>query len=150
MMNPYLIPVLQFGPRILKRLVSQLEPSEVDQPTGTGRFTPREIIAHLADWEPIMLARIEQAVQHPGSTVEPFDEGELAIAHNYAQSDIQQQLELFASSRGATETFLKSLKSDDWSKTITHPERGRLTVMEQAFTLIGHDMYHIEQLTALH
>jgi len=148
-MNPYLLPVLEFGPTIQKRLVSQIECGRLDEPTAPGRFSAKEAIAHLADWEPIALARMHQAIEKPGSTVEAFDEGEMAIAHGYAQTDIEEQLRMYASRRSTTAAFLRNLKDEDWGKAIHHPERGVMTVADQANLLLGHDLYHIEQITTL-
>ena len=148
-MNPYLLPVLEFGPCIMRRLVQQMPPERLDRPSAPDRFTPREVIAHLADWEPIMLARIHQAIENQGSTLTVYDEGEMAIAHRYAESNLTQQLELFAAHRKATAEYLRQLPEDLYENVVIHPERGKLTVKDQAWTLIGHDMYHIEQLTSV-
>jgi uncharacterized damage-inducible protein DinB len=148
-MNPYLFPALEYGPAIFDRLISHLDQSKFDEPTSPGRFSPREVVAHLADWEPILLARLHQTLSQPGSTQAVFNEGEMAIAHNYKASDIREQLQLFADRRKTTLTLLKSLAEEDWEKSALHPERGVLTIREQAFTLVGHDVYHIDQITAV-
>lgn len=145
-MNPYLLPVLKLGPTVIERLIRQIDPSKLDQPSHPGRFSPREIVAHLADWEPILQQRIRQTVESPGSMLQVFDEGEMAVAHNYGASDIEDQLRVFAEARKANVAYLETLSEDDWKKSSLHPERGELTAREQAFTEIGHDMYHVEQL----
>jgi len=148
-MNPYLLPVLEFGPSIMRRLVQDMPDDQLDRPATPDRFTPREVIAHLADWEPIMLARIHQAIESPGSTLTVYDEGEMAVAHRYSESNVAQQLELFTEHRKATAEYLRALPEALYDNVVVHPERGNLTVKDQAWTLIGHDMYHIEQLTSL-
>ena len=44
---------------------------------------------------------------------------------------------------------MRGLPESDWEKTAEHPERGAISVRDQAGMLIGHDMYHIEQLSGL-
>jgi hypothetical protein len=148
-MNPYLLPVLEYGPEIVRRLVMQMEPSRLDEPTSPDRFSSREVIAHLADWEPILLARMHKAIESPGAVIEAYDEGEMAVTHGYSRSNIQEQLASFASHRHATAEFLRGLADEDWDKAVTHPERGLMTLRDQANMLLGHDLYHIEQLTSL-
>ena len=135
------------GPELIRRVCGQIDETRLDEPSHEGRFSPREVVAHLADWEPIFLARIRQSVERPDSELEVFDEGEMALAHSYAQADIEQELRKYASHRRASVEYLRSLADADWQKSSRHPERGILTVREQAFTEIGHDMYHAEQLS---
>lgn len=145
-MNTYLLPALEFGPQIMRRIIGLIEPSKLDVPSEPGRFTPREVIAHLADWEPIMLARIHTAVNSPGAKIESYDEGAMAVEHDYAHSDVREQLRKFAADRMQTVAFVRSLTKDDWGKTAVHPERGEQTALDLAHLLNGHDTYHIEQL----
>lgn len=60
-MNAYLLPSIEFGPAILRRLFTLLPEDQLDVSLEEGRFTPRQVIAHLADWEPIMRQRIATA-----------------------------------------------------------------------------------------
>ena len=146
-MNAYLFPGLEYGPRIVARLVQQLPPGRYDETTNPERFTLREAVAHLADWEPILRSRIEKAVQNPGSPVEGIDEGIRADELDYKTWDVKRQLEVFAEERANTIAYLRSLVPDDWHKTIVHDEKGRQTVSDQANQLLGHDLYHIDHLT---
>ena len=148
-MNPYLIPALSLSPSVFEKLASKIDPASLDSPTHPGRFTPREVIAHLADWEPILLERIKQTISRPGTELKVFDEGDLAVQHSYAKTDITEQLNLFSERRKETVAFLSSLRPADWDEHAVHPERGVLTVRDQANMLPGHDMYHVEQLVAM-
>lgn len=145
-MNAYLYPGLEFGPRIVERLVSQIPKGRYDERTNPSRFTLREAICHLADWEPILRARIELAVANPDSPVQGIDEGIRAEEQKYGEKDVAEQLSVFATERANTIAYLKSLSPDDWSKAVVHNEKGRQTVSDQANQLLGHDLYHIDHL----
>lgn len=147
-MNPYLFPGLGFGPVTIERLIGLIPESRMDEPLGPGRFGPREIVAHLADWEPILLERMRASRDTPGATIEAYDEGELAEKHGYRSSDPREQAALYRKRREGTIAWLKSLSAEDWDKHGVHTERGRQTVYDQANMLLGHDLYHIEQLSA--
>ncbi len=147
-MNVYLLPGLKTGPMVLERLIRLIGPDRLDTPLEADRFTPREIIAHLADWEPIMMSRIQQALDNPGSTVQVWDEGEMAIQNRYSDTNIDEQLMKYAAHRAETIALLEKLNADQLKRTIVHPERGAMTVDDQACLLLGHDAYHIEQLSA--
>jgi hypothetical protein len=146
-MNFYLLPTLEFGPRVIQRLLGQLPQERLDHALHPDRFTPREVLAHLADWEPIMRERIRTALTSPGAEIAAYDEGQMALDHGYAERDPWEQVELFIRERRVTAELLRALKDDDWEKVVYHPERGPQSVEDLANLLLGHDLYHIEQLT---
>ena len=147
-MNPYLKPTLELGPIVVERLIRWIPSERWDEALEEGRFTPREVIAHLADWEPILRGRIQTALEKPGATIEVWDEDMMAREHHYEMSDPAEQCALFTRERSATASLLRSLGTEAWGQTVEHPERGTLSVEDQANLILGHDLYHIEQLSA--
>lgn len=147
-MHPYLIPGLGYGRDSIISLVRLLSPERLDEPTSQDRFTPREILAHLADWEKILLDRMVRSLESPGTILQGIDEGELAIQNRYSETEIDEQAALFESRRNSTIEFLSDLQPEQWEAYGEHSERGRLSLYDQANLLLGHDLYHIEQLTA--
>ena len=123
MNNPYLIRALSFGPLIVARTVARIDPSRHDDHSDQGRFTLREAVAHLSDWEEIDLGRIKQIVSSPGSDIEPFDEVELASKNGYETLDVHKQLTLFAQRRATTVAFLESLPPESWALSAVHGEK---------------------------
>lgn len=146
-MNFYLMPSIEFGPIVIKRLLEQISQDRLDEAIHPDRFTPREVIAHLADWEPIMRARLQAAVSQPGSPIQAHDEGQMALDHGYAKTHSAEQAEVFRKERHATAEYLRTLAPEDWKGHAKHPERGVQTVEDLANLLLGHDLYHIEQLS---
>ncbi len=147
-MNPYLLPSIELGPQVLRRLYAMLPEEQLDVALEEGRFTPRQVIAHLADWEPIMRQRIATACTQPGGAIEAYDEVAMAAERGYSLWDPVEQLEAFTRERTITADYLRSLQGDVWGNTVVHPERGELTTEDLANLLLGHDMYHVEQISA--
>lgn len=147
-MHGYLLPGLEKSPNAISAVVRHIPGVRLGVHTDEGRFSPREVVAHLADWEPIFLRRMQTAETSPGATVEVYDEGDRALEQNYGGSDVGEQLRLFRSARDKTVAWLKQLPSESWSRAIEHPERGRMTIEDLANMLVGHDVYHLEQLTS--
>lgn len=148
-MNPYLTNVLPHSPEILNRLISTIDSSKLDIPTYPGRFSIREVVAHLAEWEPILLERMKKALHESGSEVQGLDEGEMAVAGRYSETDIEERLNAFKESRSRTVAFLNGVKPDEWERFVVHTERGKQTLYDQANLLLGHDIYHLEQVSAV-
>ncbi|MBX3117883.1 MAG: DinB family protein [Fimbriimonadaceae bacterium] len=126
--------------------MSEIHSSKIDLPTHDGRFTPREVVAHLADWEPILRARMQQTKDQPGSTIVPYDEGQRALDMDYAQKDWRVEIDRYIALRAETKKWLETLTAEDWNLTAVHAERGPQSLADQANLLLGHDLYHIEQL----
>lgn len=143
-MHPYLLPVLEFTPTILERMLDQTPASAIDRKTDPNRFTLREAIAHLADWEPIFLERVRAGVDNPGAKVFGIDESQRAIDQGYESWDPRESLRKFKAARKTTAEYLRSLSADDWESTVTHNEKGLMTAYDQANMLLGHDIYHLE------
>ena len=109
----------------------------------------REVIAHLADWEPIMLTRIQTGVDSPGATINAYDEGQMALDNNYAASDPMDMLRRWKTDRARSIDYISKLSDEDFAKPVVHPERGRMTVGDIAHMLVSHDIYHLEQLAEM-
>ena len=71
----------------------------------------------------------------------------MAKAHQYSITEIPEQLARFTEARSATSEFVKNLSPSDLDAAALHPERGTVTVKDQIGMLLGHDVYHIDQLT---
>ena len=146
MPNAYLVSSLEKGPQIVKWIVDHADPEVYDRKTDPDRFTFREVIAHLSDWEPIVLGRLKQAKEHPGSTLVAFDEGQRAIDHDYASTDPIKEVEKWTASRTKTIQFLTEEAPGYWELAGVHPQRGVLTIYDLANFAACHDTYHVEQL----
>ena len=134
MTNPYLIPALEASPQTIERIVMAVDPSDWDRVTDEDRFSFREAVAHMADWEPIMRGRIELALREPGATITPLDEEARAVEMNYAESD-----------RRITVDLIKGI--EDFTVGVNHPQIGELTVGDLCMILVGHDSYHVEHFS---
>jgi hypothetical protein len=145
MNNRYLVPALAKTPATFDRLIRAIPADQWDTVTEEGRFTVREAIAHLADWEPILRGRLETALQKPGSTIITYDEGDRAVEKNYGSAELLATSRAFADERAKTVALVESIS--DWTGTVLHPEQGLLSVADLATIMLGHDVYHIEHLT---
>lgn len=140
---------LRLAPKSFAHILRALSADALDRHTDPDRFTVREVIAHLADWEPILRGRIESALSEDNPAIQSYDESERAISQNYSAQDPWVALENWQRERAKTADLCKSLTAEQWSRPFTHPERGRMTVETMASFLHGHDHYHLEQISAL-
>lgn len=141
------MPTVEFGPLIVQRLVRDIPQSKWDEKTGPGRFTLREAVSHLADWEPIWLERFKKGLESPGARIIAYDEGQFAIDRDYASRNPNKEADRFVQGRKVVAELLREMTPEQFKITIDHPERGIISLEDLANMLLGHDMYHIEHLT---
>jgi uncharacterized damage-inducible protein DinB len=134
-------------PAALIRMIDIVRPERYDEKLADDAFTLRENIAHLADWEETCLDRITIAVEYPGKEVPNYDVDARAAEHHFSTKDVHHELEVFDNRRRDTMAYLLGLADDDWSKTVIHPTRGEITVKEMVQFIVGHDMYHLHQVS---
>ena len=96
-----------------------------------------------------MRDRIRTAVERPGRKIEAYDEGQMAIDHGYARTDIFQQAGLFGDERQKTAEYVGSLTEEDLGKAVTHPERGQMIVFKNPqFNASSGDDYIVKRVIA--
>lgn len=148
-MHPY----VRSGPRDSARAlgtIAQRFPTELwDERDSPDHFSAREVLAHLADWEPLFRARMQVAMAQPGATVTVWDETERAVAQNYGLADPVQAAARFLEERNVTLEWVSTLSDEDLQRAYHHPEHGLTSVATTLDLLTAHDAYHLAQLLAL-
>jgi hypothetical protein len=154
-MNPYAaqlgnqdpILVLSATANRLHELTHEIGATRIEQPPAPGKWSPREIFIHLADCEIAFAFRYRQALGEENHTVQPFDQ-EL-WAKSYSAYDTHQALQTFAVLRNWNLALIRSLTPEQLSKTVIHPERGKMVFRTLIETAAGHDVNHLRQLEAI-
>lgn len=142
----YLFTALSGAPALFDQLLQELTEAEADRRPDPERFTIREVIAHLAEWDAIFLERMQRICNEDTPLLPDCDEGQMAIEHDYAHKDVAEQLQLFRARRAAVIAFLKERKPEEWSRVGNRPEIGMLTLEGIAFLMAVHDTYHVQQV----
>jgi uncharacterized damage-inducible protein DinB len=151
-MNPYSIhleggdpfAVIAETPQRLAQLVNTLDAKALDKPPAPGKWSIRQILSHLADCELVFGFRFRQTVAEPHHTVQPFDQDHWAA--QYDAYDALTALETLTALRRWNLLFLSALPQETFAKTMTHPERGTMTLQVVVETMAGHDRNHIKQI----
>ncbi len=115
-----------------------------DRRPAAERWSPREIVCHLADVELVHGFRLRQALAQPHHLIQPFDQD--AWAGRYAAYDLQTALRAFLAVRTLSLALLAALDAGDLERRLTHPERGEMSLRILLETFAGHDLTHLGQL----
>jgi hypothetical protein len=143
--------VLATTPGLLHQASCDLTPEQIEAPIAPGKWSVREIVAHLADCELVFSFRLRQvlATENPGppAAIQPFDQD--AWATRYANYDLPAGLELFRAARGWNLKLIGGLDPIEFDREGFHPERGLMTFQTIVETMAGHDLNHLQQLQKL-
>jgi len=154
-MNPYAsylgekapLPVIAETPQRLQLLLTKIGIDRSRQSPAPGKWSAREILCHLADCELVFAFRLRQTLAQPHHVIQPFDQD--AWAKMYGAYDAPTALAVFSSARTWNLALIKAVPPEDYSKPVTHPERGSMTFGVLLETMAGHDINHIGQIEAI-
>ena len=141
----YLLGALEATPEILAHLLRDLGDEEADFRPDPERFTLREAVAHLADWDAIFLERLQRTRDEDEPFLPDIDEGQIALDHGYASLDVGEQLQVLAQRRALIVEFVRDLLPAQSSRFCVHERAGRTTLEGLATLIALHDAYHLRQ-----
>lgn len=142
----YLLIDLESAPDVLGKMFETITGLTVyDRRPDPERFTLREVVAHLADWDKVFLGRMTQTRDSESPTLQGIDEGQVAVDNDYAHADPAESLARHKTNRAALVAFLRRLSPEEWERVGNHTELGPITLTAQAVLVGAHDGYHRQQ-----
>ncbi|KAA6461964.1 DinB family protein [Acidobacteria bacterium AB60] len=136
--------IIAATPREVSRLIEAIGPARSFEPPAPGKWSPGEIVAHLADCELVFGFRLRQTLAEDGHTLQPFDQEKWA--KSYHGITPEEALRAFKALREWNLILLEDLPAEARARKVTHPERGTMTFQTIVETMAGHDLNHLGQL----
>ncbi|HTB95665.1 MAG TPA: DinB family protein [Terracidiphilus sp.] len=128
----------------IANILQILGPEKSGDAPAPGKWSPAEIVCHLADCEIAFGFRLRQTLAEDHHVLQPFDQE--AWSANYKGVSGIEALSTFGALRKWNLLLIKSSLPDAANKPVTHPERGTMTFQSIVETMAGHDLNHLEQL----
>jgi hypothetical protein len=117
---------------------------KADIPPAPGKWSPAEIVCHLADCEIAFAFRLRQTLAEDNHTVQPFDQDKWSAP--YPGIAATNALATFTVLRNWNMILIAKALPSFASKPVIHPERGAMTFQTIVETMAGHDLNHLAQL----
>jgi hypothetical protein len=114
---------------------------------GPGKWTGRQVLAHLADAEMATGFRVRQILAEDNHRIQGWDEGRWA--QRYEDVDPETALRSYRALRRWNLALFRGLSKADLDRQGVHPERGPETLASIIRLLAGHDLNHLGQLELL-
>jgi len=125
---PSLLERFRRGPELLAVVLTGVFGEEEDFVAEPGKWSIRQIVAHLADSELVIGHRMRQVVAEENPTLVAFDQEAWARNLDYARRKPKQSLETFRRIRAENYELLKELPEAAFARAGNHTERGRVTL----------------------
>ncbi len=124
--------------------LQMIGPERTSEPPAPGKWTPVEIVCHLADCEIAFGFRLRQTLAEDHHVLQPFDQEKWAAP--YSGFSAKEALAAFTAIRNWNLLLISKTLATSASRPVTHPERGTMTFQTIVETMAGHDLNHIAQL----
>ena len=124
--------------------LQMIGPDRTSQSPAPGKWSPAEIVCHLADCEIAFAFRLRQTLAEDHHVLQPFDQEKWAAT--YSGNSAKDALNAFTALRNWNLLLIRKALPTSASKPVTHPERGTMTFQSIVETMAGHDLNHLAQL----
>src|SRR5689334_21261705 len=143
---PALLERFRRGPELLAVVMTGVFGEEEDFVPAPGKWSARQIIAHLADGELVAAHRFRQILAEENPTIIAFDQDKWTANLDYARRKPKQSLETFRRLRAENHELLKELPESAFARTGNHTERGSITLLQIVEGAAQHAESHARQL----
>ena len=122
---------------------------EEDFVRAPGKWSIRQIIAHLADSELVGAHRMRQVIAEDNPTLIAFDQDAWTRNLDYARRKPKQSLETFRRIRAENYELLKELPASAFERTGNHSENGAMTLLRLLEVYAQHAESHARQMVEI-
>lgn len=137
------------SPGRLRALVRGASEGRLTWTPAPGRWSIRQIAAHLADSEVVGAWRFRSVLERDDVTLQAYDQNVWAAAFRYDTVPVAESVALFEALRTATLGVLDRVDPARHAHAGLHAERGRESIDHLMQMYAGHDLNHLGQIERL-
>lgn len=134
------------GPQLLRNSVAGLTQDQLDRKPIPGKWSTREVVCHLADFEPIYADRMKRVIAEHEPTLLSGDPDVFASRLAYANRDVEEELSLIDLTRRQLVRILRTLKPVDFQRRGIHSMDGPLTLETLLMRIAEHIPHHVRHI----
>lgn len=134
------------GPELLRGSVAGLSAEQIRTPAPPGRWSPLEVVCHLADFETIYADRIKRVLAEEEPLLLSGDPDLFAASLSYADRDLDEELALIAAQRGQIVRILRGHPAADFQRLGRHSVDGPVSILKLLKSVGNHIPHHVDFL----
>lgn len=112
-----------------------------------GKWTPNEVIGHLADSEWVYAYRLRLILCEDNPTILGMNQDLWVAGQRHNEREPSELVEMFRTMRQFNLALWKRMSPADLKRTGRHNERGPESLGVMLRMLAGHDLSHLDQIT---
>lgn len=131
------------GPELLRSAVAGMTLEQLDAHPVPGKWSTKQVVCHLADFEPVYVDRMKRVIAEEGPTMFGGDPDLFAARLSYDRRDVEVELSLIAAARAHMGPILLALAPGDFLRTGNHSEAGTISLEKLLSNITNHIPHHI-------
>jgi hypothetical protein len=137
---------IQQLPLKLETAVKGLSDTQLDTPTGEGKWTSRQIAHHIADANINAYSRMKLIVTEEKPILKPYNQDQWASLADCKNGRIDSTLTLIKGLHERWFMFLQSLPETSWAREGIHLENGKVALEDVLRIYSKHGETHMQQI----
>ncbi|MDR7542911.1 MAG: DinB family protein [Armatimonadota bacterium] len=134
------------GPRLMESALAGVPDDELRFKPGPEHWSIQENVAHVADIDLIVAARIRFVLAMPGAPLLATDAAGWAKAFDYSAVPLQKALALMRAVRETTADVLRRAPAGAWEHVGIHSKHGPQTLEWIVKHMVEHVDYHLKTI----
>ena len=131
------------GPNQLQAAVQGLTESQLDAVPVVGKWSVRQVVCHLADFEIVYADRMKRILVEDNPTLRGGNPDHFAAGLAYDQRDVAEELSLIHNLRSSVARILRTVDIEAFQRTGVHSDDGPLTLETLLERITGHIPHHV-------
>lgn len=129
--------------------VRGLNDAQLDTPYGPGKWTPRQVVHHLADSHMNALIRMKLVLTEDKPALKGYSQDDWAKFDDAAKLPVNSSLAIIRGLHERLVYMLEHTKESDFQRAGVHSERGDITLDDLVVTYGRHGEKHCAQINGL-
>jgi hypothetical protein len=134
------------GPEILRRAVSGMSDEQLDARPIPGKWSTRDVVMHLADFDLIYAGHMKRVIAEDRPTLSDPDADLFASQLAYDKRDVDENIWLMKTIRRHMAPILRTIDADDFMRIGMHSEEGPLSLGELLERVTDHIPHHVRSI----
>ena len=131
------------APAALRKAVAGMTPEQLRARPVEGRWSTLEVVAHIADFEPILSSRMMRVISHERALLLSADENLFNATLHPHSRDLEQELALIEATRNKMATVLRCLSDEVFNRMGVHSFKGLVSLSNILSGATGHIDHHL-------
>jgi len=141
---------IKFLPQAIEYAITNLDEAQLQTPYREGGWTVHQLVHHVADSHMNAYCRFKLGYTEESATIRPYDENLWVQTSDVQNLPINVSITLLHALHQRWYEFLKNLTSEDFNRTVYHPEHKKeFTLWHLLGMYAWHSRHHTAHITSL-